>query len=387
MSPSETESSAQAGSLPPFEVPVIDITPYVDGGTDAQRARVARQMDDACSRVGFVQILGHGIPDATVAGLTAAMDGLFGLPLDVRKTYRVTGANRGYSPPKSESLSLSLGVESAGRMNDFFEAFNVGTEARSFPGLDLSEDDYGLNVWPTQVEGFEPAVRRYFERAGRVARALTRVFADALGEPSDFFAPLTDHSIDVLRMNNYALPEGAVTLDGDLTGMGEHTDFGLVTVLWADRVAGLQVLGADGAWHDVSPVEGALLVNLGDLTARLTNDRWMSTLHRVKPPIVDGGIVRRRSAAYFHDGNVDAVIRTLPSHLDASDGLAYEPILVRDHIKAKLAGSRQGKANAAAVREAARVRAAAGREPGQGATGTGSVTPAPGRRASPPGPG
>lgn len=361
----------------PFQVPVIDITPYVDGGSAAERARVAREMDDACARVGFMQILGHGVPDETVDGLTTAVDGFFGLPLETKKTYRVTGANRGYSPPKSESLSLSLGVESAGHMNDFFEAFNIGTEARSFPGLGLSEDDYGLNVWPARVDGFEPAVLGYFAQAGRVARTLTRVFADALGEPSDFFESLTDHSIDVLRMNNYALPEGTVTLDGDLTGMGEHTDFGLVTVLWADQVAGLQVLGTDGAWHDVSPVDGALLVNLGDLTARLTNDRWMSTLHRVKPPIVDGGIVRRRSVAYFHDGNVDAVIATLPSHLDAADELAYEPILVRDHIKAKLAGSRQGKANVAAVREAARVRAAAGRRADDEgpAADSGSLTP------------
>ncbi|MEV0321496.1 isopenicillin N synthase family dioxygenase [Streptomyces sp. NPDC050658] len=349
----------------PFEVPVIDIGPYVDGaGSEAERARVAREIDDACSRVGFVQILGHGIPDEILDGLKGAVDGFFGLPLETKKRYRLTGANRGYSPPRSESLSLSLGVESAGRMNDFFEAFNVGTEARSFPGLDLSEDDYGINVWPAEVDGFEQAVLRYFARAGRVARTLTRIFADALGERPDFFEPLTDHSIDVLRMNNYALPEGTVSLDGDLTGMGEHTDYGLVTVLWADRIPGLQVLGTDGVWHDVTPVEGALLVNLGDLTARLTNDRWMSTLHRVKPPVVDGGIVRRRSVAYFHDGNVDAVIATLPSHLDAADDLAYGPILVRDHIKAKLAGSRQGKANVAAVREAARVRAAAEREAG-----------------------
>ncbi|MFH8484400.1 isopenicillin N synthase family dioxygenase [Streptomyces longisporoflavus] len=395
MSPSATEPPLPAGPSVPFEVPVIDIRSYVDGGVASERARVAGEMDDACARVGFVQILGHGIPDETLRGLSAAVDGFFGLPPETKKSYRVTGANRGYSPPRSESLSLSLGVESAGRMNDYFEAFNIGTEARSFPGLGLSEDDYGLNVWPTQVDGFEPAVLGYFAEAGRVARTLTRIFADAPGEPSGFFEPLTDHSIDVLRMNSYALPEGPVSLDGDLTGMGEHTDFGLVTVLWADQVAGLQVLGTDRAWHDVSPVDGALLVNLGDLTARLTNDRWMSTLHRVKPPIVDGGIVRRRSAAYFHDGNADAVIATLPSHLDADGELAYEPILVRDHIKAKLAGSRQGKANTAAVREAARVRAAAvrgtgaaGRRSGQAgeggpAAGSASVTPGRGRRGSP----
>ncbi|MFD6676691.1 isopenicillin N synthase family dioxygenase [Rhodococcus zopfii] len=342
----------------PFEVPTIDISPYVTAGPDSERARVARQVDDACRRVGFIQIVGHGIPGEVVGGLTGAMDDFFGLPLDDKKSYRVEGANRGYSPPKSESLSLSLGVESATRMNDFFEAFNVGVEARSFPELDLSESDYGINLWPG-VEGFEPRVRRYFGEASRVARTLTRIFADALGQNPDFFDTLTDHSIDVLRMNNYALPEGTVTLDGDLTGMGEHTDFGIVTVLWADIVAGLQVLGGDGVWHDVAPREGALLVNLGDLTARLTNDRWRSTLHRVKPPIVDGTIARRRSAAFFHDGNVDAVVATLPGFVDAGED-AYEPIIIRDHIKAKLAGSRHGKANTAAVREAARVLTAAG---------------------------
>jgi isopenicillin N synthase-like dioxygenase len=340
----------------PFEVPTVDIGPYVRAGSADERARVARAIDDACSRVGFIQILGHGIPDTVIAGLTSAVDDFFGLPMEVKREYRVVGANRGYSPPKSESLSLSLGVESASRMNDFFEAYNVGTEARSFPDLGLSEDDYGLNLWP-HVPDFEDRVQAYYAEAGRVARTLTRIFADALGQPPTFFADLTDHSIDVLRMNNYALPEGAVNLDGDLTGMGAHTDFGIVTVLWADRVAGLQVLGGDGIWHDVSPRPGALLVNLGDLTARITDDHWMSTLHRVKPPVVDGRIQRRRSVAYFHDGNVDAVVSTLPEYAGPNP---YEPVVVRNHIKAKLAGSRHGKKNTEAAREAARVLAAAG---------------------------
>ncbi len=337
-----------------FRVPVIDIGPVVRGGSAVEITDVVTAVDDACRTVGFMQIRGHGIDDHVVDGLAGAMDAFFDQPLEVRKSYRVTGANRGYSPPKSESLSLSLGVEAATRMNDFFEAFNVGVEGRSFPGLELCEDDYGINVWP-DVDGFADGVQTYFDAAARVARTLTTIFAAALGVADDFFTTITDHSIDVLRMNNYALPEGTVTLDGELTGMGEHTDFGIVTVLWADQVAGLQVLDSDHRWHDVSPVDGALLVNLGDLTARLTNDRWRSTLHRVKPPIVDGTIRRRRSAAFFHDGNPEAVIATLPDHLDASDGLAYEPITVRDHIAAKLAGSRQGKSNTAAVREANRV--------------------------------
>ncbi|KHL09440.1 isopenicillin N synthase-like dioxygenase [Mumia flava] len=340
-----------------FHVPIVDITPYVTEGTGEQRAGVAEAIDRACSEVGFIQVVGHGVPAETIAAFADALDSFFGLPLETKKEYRTPPRiNRGYAPPKTESLSLSLGVESANRMNDFFEAFNVGVTADAYPDLDLPADDYAENLWPSETPDFPAPVQAYFAEAGRVARTLTRIFADALDLEPGYFAPYTDHSLDVLRMNNYALPPGDITLDGDLTGMGEHTDYGICTVLWADQVAGLQVLGHDGAWHDVSPADGALLVNLGDLMARWTNERWMSTLHRVKPPIVEGTIQRRRSAAYFHDGNIDALISTLPSCV--GEGSRYEPITVAEHISAKLAGSRAGVRNDTAQREAARVRAA-----------------------------
>lgn len=339
-----------------FTVPAVDIAPYVTGGTADARAEVARQVDAACRTVGFIQITGHAIPDAVTAGLTDAMDRFFALSLGEKKAYRTPPEiNRGYSPPKSESLSLSLGVESATRMNDFFEAFNIGATADTYLGVDLPQPDYADNVWP-EVGGFEAQVSSYFAEAGRVARTMTRIFADALGLEPDFFAKRTGHSLDVLRMNNYALPPGTdVRLDGDLIGMGEHTDYGIVTILWADQVRGLQVLGADGSWNDVQPADGALLINLGDVTARLTNDRWMSTLHRVKPPVIDGTIERRRSAAFFHDGDVDALIQTLPSCVDAEHPDLYEPVTVGEHIAAKLAGSRAGIRNERAERESARV--------------------------------
>jgi isopenicillin N synthase-like dioxygenase len=341
-----------------FHVPAVDITAWVAGGTDEERAAVTAAIDTACREVGFIQILGHGIPVTVTDGLASAMDDFFAQDLETKKlSIAPKGTNRGYTPPKAESLSLSLGVESATRMNDFFEAFNVGLATSDFPGVELDPMEYAENVWP-DVAGYRDRIDAYFAEAGRVARTMTDIFAAALGLPADFFDAYTDHSIDVLRMNNYALPPGTVDLDGDLIGMSEHTDFGIVTVLWADQVKGLQVLGADGSWNDVSPADDALLINLGDLTARWTNERWMSTLHRVKPPIVDGTINRRRSAAYFHDGNADATISAIPSTVEPGSEPLYPPITVSEHIRAKLAGSRAGKINTAATREAARVLAA-----------------------------
>ncbi|MCZ4499240.1 MAG: efe [Marmoricola sp.] len=341
-----------------FHVPTIDITPYVADGTAADRARVATEVDHACRTVGFMQVLGHGVPEESTDGLAGAMDAFFAESLETKKSWvRPAGENRGYSAPKSESLSLSLGVEASTRMNDFFEAFNIGRSIDDFPGTDVDPAHYARNTWP-DVPGFEASTWSYLTEAERVATTMVRIFADALDLPADYFDVLTDHAIGVLRMNNYALPEGTdVTLDGDLTGMGEHTDFGIVTVLWADQVRGLQVLGSDGGWYDVNPADGALLINIGDLMARWTNEQWSSTLHRVKPPVIDGTIQRRRSAAFFLDGNSDAVVSTLPAFVDAAHPAIYRSVTIDEHITAKLNGSRAGLINEGAEREGSRVRA------------------------------
>ncbi|APE35860.1 2OG-Fe(II) oxygenase [Nocardia mangyaensis] len=346
-----------------FNVPVIDISAYVDPqSTAAQRAEVARALDEAATTVGFMQIVGHGVPAAAVEGLTEAFDAFYALPLGVKKSYMPrAGENRGYSPPKSESLSMSLGVANANQMNDYFEAFTVGAGRSSYPQrLNLPESSYPENLWPDDVvPAFRPGVEEWFGHARDVSRKLLRGFTDGLGLPTDYFDDLVDHSIDVLNLNNYALPEGEIELAGELTGMGAHTDFGILTILWADQVPGLQILDPDGVWQDVQPADGALIVNLGDAMARWTNDRWVSTIHRVDPPIVDGRIIRRRSAAFFFDGNFDAVIETLPG-CARTDRPEYSPITVAENINAKLAGLRAGIAPTDASREAQRLTSALG---------------------------
>jgi isopenicillin N synthase-like dioxygenase len=335
---------------------VIDIAcfrmPYADA---AARSEIVRQVDAAARTVGFMQITGHGIPATTLSEFTGATEAFFALDAPTKARYRCPpGINRGYTPPKAESLANSLGLATAA---DLFEAINVGTSADDFPGLDLPEDVYAGNVYPNdEVPGFEAAVGEWFRAAGRVARTMVKIFGVALGGREDYFEPFTDHSIDVLRMNNYRLPGPDTELEADQLGMGAHTDYGIVTVLWADRVPGLEIHGADGNWHPVTPAGGALLVNLGDATARWTNEEWVSTLHRVAPPRVDGKLVPRRSAAYFHDGNVDAVIECLPSCVSAGNPARYEPVTVGEHLAAKLAGSRGGRLNPHATREASRLR-------------------------------
>jgi isopenicillin N synthase-like dioxygenase len=348
-----------------LDVPVIDISGFTDGGAE-RREQVATLVDRAARDVGFMQITGHGIPQLAADGLTEAMDGFFTQPFEAKQAVRPASVavNRGYSGPRSERLSYSLGVESPA---DLFEAFNVGTQASDFPDAGLDEEHYPANMWPDRPTLFERDVEQWMTHAGALARTLTQVFAVALGLPVDYFAAYTDHSIDMLRMNRYSMPGDDIRLEPGQLGMGPHTDFGIVTVLWADDVMpGLQILDSDGGWHDVRPAPGALLINLGDLLARWTNDRWLSTMHRVLAPIdADGRPMLRRSAAYFHDGNADAVISCLPGcaaqdgagqgGADGDGAAGYEPITVAEHIAAKLAGSRGLTPNAKASREAARL--------------------------------
>ena len=320
------------------DVPLIDLEAW---GTGASAdATISKAVDDAASDVGFFQIVGHGISASVIADARTALARFFAMPLEEKLELvppRVS-VNRGYAPPRSESLSYSLGISS---VPDLFEAFNVGPDETPDDEVHRLADEscFAQNIWP-ELSGFRGAVIPYFEAAKGVAHLLTEVFSHALELPRGYFEAFTDHSTDLLRANHYALAPGEAPTPGQF-GMGPHTDYGIVTVLSADRVAGLELLDQENIWRGVVPEAGALLVNLGDLLARWTNDRWRSTLHRVQPPErAHDHLAERSSMAFFHDGNYDARIACLASCTSPSNPARYEEIIAGEHLRAKLLGPR-----------------------------------------------
>jgi isopenicillin N synthase-like dioxygenase len=321
-------------------VPLVDLSGWPEGGA-ATRRRIAEALDDACRRIGFFRLTGHGIPDEVLAGMRAATSSFFALPV-AEKLALVPAdraVNRGYAPLASEALTYSLGV--AAGAPDLFEAFNIGP--------DRVPDDpwyrqaphhfFAPNLWPADLPALRPALTAYFDAAVDVGMRLTDVFALALGLPERWFRPFVDRSTLTMRVNHYERRAGAApALPGQMR-MGAHTDYGIVTVLYADREPGLQIMAPDGSWHDVLPDPGGLLVNLGDLTAQWTNDRWRSTLHRVVPP-AGAGPMRRRSVALFLDGNYDARIECVPTCTAGTAGAKYPPVIAGEHLIAKLMGPR-----------------------------------------------
>jgi isopenicillin N synthase-like dioxygenase len=311
-------------------VPVIDIT-----AADAPEG-----LDAACRSIGFMSIVGHGIASDVIEAMVEATDEFFALPLGEKLRYRPPGAHidRGYAAKGTESLAYSLGV--GDRPPDLFEAFNIGPETR--PAVIRAErPEFAPNIWPERPARLRETLMPYFDAAGGLARRVASVMAVALGLAPAFFDDKTDHSTDTLRVNHYERAPGEPEPVPGQQRMGAHTDYGILTVLYADQVPGLEVVGPDGAWHAVVPPEGALLVNLGDLLAEWTNDRWRSTLHRVVPPPrgADGPSVRR-SMAFFHDGNYDAVIECLPTCCSADNPPRYARVTAGEHLMAKLLAPR-----------------------------------------------
>jgi isopenicillin N synthase-like dioxygenase len=334
-------------------VPTVDLSPWFSGD-DADRHRVATELDDACRRIGFLQVVGHGIATSTIDALRAATDEFFALPLESKMAAMPAhpGINRGYAPLGSEALSYSIGVEAP--RPDLFEAFNIGeVDAGDDPWYDDPYDFFAANIWPEVVPALQPALESYFREARRVALTMTDIFSVALGLGEHWFRPYVDRSTTTMRVNNYEQHAGDPRPEPGQMRMGPHTDYGVVTVLYADPVPGLEIVGPDGDWCPVLPAPGALVLNLGDLLAEWTNDHWRSTIHRVVPPPADAsGRSKRRSVAFFFDANYDATVECLPTCCSADRPPRYPAVVAGDHLMAKIMGPRKFERSTATVNTA-----------------------------------
>ncbi len=325
-----------------MEAVPIDLSGWFSG-SEAEMDRVAAEVDHACRTSGFLSVTGHRITQTLMTRMLDVSQEYFELPVDEKTQHRPDdlAANRGYAPFESEALSYSLGVESE---PDLFEAFNIGREIVP-DGVSAADavTYFSPNVWPDNPSDMREVYLAYWDACEELGHVLTSIFARALGLPRDYFAPFLDRTPSVMRANNYVRRSGHDPSSTQLR-MGAHSDYGSLTILLADAVPGLQIRDRDGEFHDVVPAEGALLVNLGDLLAEWTNDRWRSTVHRVVPPPASmPGVARRRSVAWFQQPNHDAVISVLDVCCDEGNPPKYPDTTSGAHLMAKLMGPRAGE--------------------------------------------
>jgi len=318
-------------------IPLVDIGPF-RMGSEADKAVVASAVADACERIGFFCITNHGIPAEDLSRAFAVSRDFFDLSLAEKRRYVPVSevAPRGYAAMETKGLAGTLGAE---QPKDLREQFMIGTLAPMPPALAAlpgAPGCYAANIWPDSPAAYRKIFTTLYRHGESLADLLMRIFARGLRLEESYFSDKIDHHFSVLGSNHY--PE----LDHDpLPGqlrVGAHTDFGSLTILApTDAPGGLQVMTADGRWIDVNPSPGCLVVNLGDMMARWTNDRWRSTLHRVaNPPTGSGARSRRQSLAFFCHPNYDAEIACIESCTSAAAPPKYPPILAGEHMRTKM---------------------------------------------------
>jgi isopenicillin N synthase-like dioxygenase len=324
--------------MPTSAVHEIDLRPFRDGGPEAKAAVVAA-IDTACRDSGFLLLTGHGVDPALCGGVLDAWQEFFDLP-DAEKARCIVedhAANTGYSAFGSEALAYTTGEVTP---PDLMEAYSIAREDAAGPEFDPVRAWFHPNVWPEHPAHLREATLAYDAALRDVTDVVLRAMALALDLPEEWLLARNERAVITLRPLNYERRPGTPEPLHDQQRLGAHTDFGVMTLLLADEVPGLQVRRNE-QWHDVVPPPGTLVCNIGDMLAMWTNDRWTSTLHRVvPPPSAVSGCVRRRSLARFVDGDPSLTIECIPSCCSADDPPRYAPVQAGEWLLAKIVGNR-----------------------------------------------
>jgi isopenicillin N synthase-like dioxygenase len=303
------------------DLPIVDL---------ADRNAAPRAIDAACRDTGFFYIVGHGVDDALGERLEELAREFFALDDNEKAAIAMERAGpawRGWFPVGGE---LTSGRPD--RKEGIYFGAELGPEhPRVQAGLPL----HGANLFPARPAGLRTAVLEYLDELTRVGHAVLAAMAVGLGLPPDWFdANVVDDPTVLFRIFHYPPSEP----EEDTWGVGEHTDYGLLTILRQDETGGLEVKSPVG-WIEAPPIPGSFVCNLGDMLERMTGGRYRSTPHRVR----NTSGIGRLSFPFFFDPSWDAEILPTPGVVgdpherwDGADVHAFEGTY-GDYLLAKVA--------------------------------------------------
>jgi isopenicillin N synthase-like dioxygenase len=274
---------------------------------------------------GFAIVADHGIDPALVARAWALTHELFALPEETKRQYLLSGmaGARGYTP---------FGVEIAkdADKHDLKEFWHVG---RDLPPGHRFRDHMPDNIWPAEISDFKETFQTLFAAFDAAGNRLLSAIARYLGLDPNWFAPTVAEGNSVLRLLHYP----PIPVDADGIRAGAHEDINLITLLLGAEEGGLQLLTRAGEWLAIEPPEGAMVINVGDMLQRLTNNVMPSTTHRVINPPRERRHIPRYSMPYFLHLASDVMIETLPGCITAARPNLYpQPISANDYLTERL---------------------------------------------------
>jgi isopenicillin N synthase-like dioxygenase len=317
-------------------IPGIDLGAFMNGDA-SKRQSIAQEVDEICREIGFLIIENHGVDSDVISRAWDIAETFFTYPdtLKIEAKSGDPGCPRGYTPLEGESLAKTRGVETPPDLKETFSSGPLSPPAGHVPNADF-HFFYGPNIWPTEPAEFQKVWTDYYLAMEALGSRIMSMLAAALGVDDDFFVSYHIHHTSALRCQNYPKTDKPPS-PGQLRA-GAHTDYGSVTILKPDpAVTGLEVKSPSGNWIKAPLVKDGFIINIGDLLSHWTNDRWVSTMHRVVEPEQGGAYAgaKRQSIAYFMNPNYDAVIKTIPTCLDDNGKSAYGSVLAGDYLMKK----------------------------------------------------
>jgi isopenicillin N synthase-like dioxygenase len=309
-------------------IPLVDLGGHLD--PDHPRAHSsARELAEALGTTGFAYLSGHTVPPAVRAAAFAASRDFHGSTLAQKQSLAINAFHRGYMGLATSTVVTSS-VATVTRPNLSESLMLMHALPDDDPGLRAGKPLQGPNQWPGWLPGFRDAVESYIREVDALARYVIRLVALGLNLPARALDHHFDRPTTFLRMLHYPPQDRD---DAQQFGSAPHTDYGIITLLAQDNTGGLQVRPRGHTqWIDAPPIDDTFVLNVGDMLARWTNNRFQSTPHRV----VNRSGGDRYSLPYFFDTGMDVQIACLPTCTDAAHPPAYPPVRFGDYLMERL---------------------------------------------------
>ncbi len=318
----ETQSSGSQTQKTLRQVPTLSLAAYTQG-SKTEKAMFVDRLFVGLKEYGFIILKDHNVLASDLHKAYDLLRSLYSLPAETKKNYisKTAGFQRGYTLFGQEHAKDSP-------VMDLKEFWHVG---RDLPvGHDL-KNVYPENIWPTEVPGFEEHFTKLFNSLETAGAIMLEALTQPLDVDQSFFARMTQDGNSILRLLHYPpIPEG---VDPRCVRAAAHEDINFITILPAATASGLQLKDRDGTWLDIESEPDTLIVDVGDMLARLTNDVLPSTTHRVINPM-DGKNESRYSMPFFMHPHPKAMLSCLPSC--QGTGSKYADITGHDFLMQRL---------------------------------------------------
>jgi isopenicillin N synthase-like dioxygenase len=308
-------------------IPCLDLGSYINGNED-QRKKFSDDLGKAFNDSGFVTITNHGVSQHLIEKLYQNITAVFALPVSTKRKYEKAelAGQRGYTSAGKETAK---GAKTAD-LKEFWQIGQVVSDG------DAIRNEYPDNEYLEEIPEFNSVTREIYQSLEENGKHLLRAIATYLKLPTDYFDKHVHNGNSILRGIHYFPIENPDVIPADAVRAGAHEDINLITLLIGASADGLEVLTRDNEWLAIKAKHTDIVVNVGDMLQRLTNNKLKSTTHRVVNPPRELMKTSRFSVPFFLHPRSDMDLTCLPSTIDAEHPKAYTDMTAGEYLDERL---------------------------------------------------